>query len=173
VRLRGDGRWGAVEARFRRASCVSELPAAVGGPAARSQGRDLSGATATSPALVLEPVEPTREFLSALLHQEGFAVVAAASGRAAIEFAAIRDQELMVLDLDVSDIDGVDVCRRVRAFSDAHIVVLTYRTGDTAKVTAFEAGADDYVVKPFSVPELVARVRAARRRPRRRATPRD
>ena len=69
-----------------------------------------------------------------------------------------------MLDVGLPDIDGVEVCRRVRAFSDAHVLMLTAQDTELDKVVGFEAGADDYVTKPFSVAELVGRVKAVLRR---------
>jgi two-component system alkaline phosphatase synthesis response regulator PhoP len=108
----------------------------------------------------------TNALVSALLRNEGFAVDQLDGGAGAVASTAATAPELIVLELDLPGLDGLEVCRRVRPISDAYIVVLSSRAGETDKVAAFEAGADDYVVKPFLVPELVARVRAMRRRPR-------
>ena len=75
-----------------------------------------------------------------------------------------HELDLIVLDIGLPDIDGVEVCRRVRAFSDAHVLMLTAQDTELDKVVGFEAGADDYVTKPFSVAELVGRVKAVLRR---------
>ena len=101
---------------------------------------------------------------SALLVQQGFDVDQAADGEAAVRSASLRDVDLIVLDIGLPDIDGVEVCRRVRAFSNAHVLMLTAQDTELDKVVGFEAGADDYVTKPFSVAELVGRVKAVLRR---------
>jgi DNA-binding response OmpR family regulator len=102
--------------------------------------------------------------VSALLIQQGFAVEQAADGEAAVRAASERPLDLIVLDVGLPDIDGVEVCRRVREFSDAHVLMLTAQDTELDKVVGFEAGADDYVTKPFSVAELVGRVKAVLRR---------
>ena len=105
--------------------------------------------------------------VSALLIQQGFAVEQAADGEAAVRAASESPLDLIVLDIGLPDIDGVEVCRRVRAFSDAHVLMLTAQDTELDKVVGFEAGADDYVTKPFSVAELVGRVKAVLRRAQR------
>ncbi len=105
--------------------------------------------------------------VSALLIQQGFAVDQAADGEAAVRAASAGELDLIVLDVGLPDIDGIEVCRRVRAFSDAHVLMLTAQDTELDKVVGFEAGADDYVTKPFSVAELVGRVKAVLRRTRR------
>ena len=102
--------------------------------------------------------------VSALLIQQGFQVDQAADGEAAVQAAEQTLPDLIVLDIGLPDIDGVEVCRRVRSFSDAHVLMLTVQDTELDKVVGFEAGADDYVTKPFSVAELVGRVRAVLRR---------
>ncbi len=98
------------------------------------------------------------------LENAGFSVLAANSGKAAL--ASVRSQtvDLIVLDLGLPDIDGLDVCRQVRRNSDVPIVMLTARDEETDKLVGLELGADDYVTKPFSPKELVARVRVVFRR---------
>jgi len=98
------------------------------------------------------------------LENAGFSVLAANSGEAAL--ASVRSQtvDLIVLDLGLPDIDGLDVCRQVRRNSNVPIVMLTARDEEADKLVGLELGADDYVTKPFSPKELVARVRAVFRR---------
>ena len=99
-----------------------------------------------------------------LLRARGYDVQSAMSGRAAVE-AAERDAfDLVVLDLGLPDIDGVEVCRRIRQASAVPIVVLSARGAEGDKVNALDVGADDYVTKPFGAEELLARIRAALRR---------
>ena len=102
--------------------------------------------------------------LAPLLRSRGYDVFTAMSGRAAIE-AVDRDKpDVVILDLGLPDIDGVDVCRTIRETLTIPIVVLSARGAENDKVRALDAGADDYVTKPFGVEELVARVRASLRR---------
>src|SRR5919112_3352666 len=120
--------------------------------------------TATPRALVVDDAAENRMLVSALLIQQGFQVDQAADGEAAVVAAEKTSPDLIVLDLGLPDIDGVEVCRRVRAFSDVHVLMLTAQDTELDKVVGFEAGADDYVTKPFSVAELVGRVKAVLRR---------
>jgi two-component system KDP operon response regulator KdpE len=104
------------------------------------------------------------EALATILEARGYRVRTAASGTAALEAISLERPDLVLLDLAMPDIDGVDVCRRVRAFSRVPILVLSALADESRKVRALDAGADDYVTKPFGVEELLARVRAAVRR---------
>jgi DNA-binding response OmpR family regulator len=124
----------------------------------------MSGPTAPPRALVVDDAAESRMLVSALLVQQGFAVDQAADGEAAVAAAEQHPVDLIVLDLGLPDIDGIEVCRRVRAFSDAHVLMLTAQDTELDKVVGFEAGADDYMTKPFSVVELMGRVRAVLRR---------
>ena len=99
-----------------------------------------------------------------LLRSNGYEVVTAMSGRAAIEAHERDTPDLIVLDLGLPDIDGVDVCAAVRQSSGVPILVLSARGAEGDKVRALDAGADDYVTKPFGSEELLARIRAALRR---------
>jgi DNA-binding response OmpR family regulator len=103
-------------------------------------------------------VDPLREGLD----REGFDVTVASTGRAAM--SSIDDVDLVLLDLGLPDVDGTDVCRMLRERSDVPIIVLTARGEELDRVLLLELGADDYVVKPFGLRELVARIRAIRRR---------
>ena len=124
----------------------------------------MPGTTVTPRALVVDDAAENRMLVSALLIQQGFQVDQAADGEAAVEAAEKTSPDLIVLDIGLPDIDGVEVCRRVRSFSDAHVLMLTAQDTELDKVVGFEAGADDYVTKPFSVAELVGRVKAVLRR---------
>ena len=106
--------------------------------------------------------------LAPLLRTRGYEVLTAMSGRAALETAERDKPDLIVLDLGLPDIDGVDVCRAVRETMNVPIVVLSARGAEDDKVRALDIGADDYVTKPFGAEELLARIRAALRRVRRR-----
>ncbi len=102
--------------------------------------------------------------VSPLLRARGYDVVSATSGRAALEALASHTPDLMVLDLGLPDMDGVEVCKLARETSSLPILVLSARGAEGDKVAALDAGADDYVTKPFGAEELLARVRAALRR---------
>jgi two-component system alkaline phosphatase synthesis response regulator PhoP len=107
-------------------------------------------------------VDLVRSYLVA----EGFAVVVAADGPSALALARTHHPDLVVLDLMLPGLDGVEVCRRLRQFSDAYVLMLTARSEEVDKIVGLSVGADDYVTKPFSPRELVARVKALLRRPR-------
>jgi two-component system KDP operon response regulator KdpE len=102
--------------------------------------------------------------VAALLRAKGYDVLTAMTGRAALEAAERDGPDLIVLDLGLPDIDGVDVCVAVRQSSGVPILVLSARGAEGDKVRALDAGADDYVTKPFGAEELLARIRAALRR---------
>ena len=114
--------------------------------------------------LVVEDEAPIRRFLRAGLEGQGYRLAEAETGQDGITQAATRAPDLLLLDLGLPDIDGLEVVRRVREWSALPIIVLTARGRDDDKVRALDAGADDYVTKPFSLPELLARLRAALRR---------
>ena len=102
--------------------------------------------------------------VSSLLRSRGYAVDVASSGEAALKTIADRAPDLVLLDLGLPRLDGGEVCRQVRDFSPVPIIVLTARNSDTDKVSLLDLGADDYVTKPFSPAELLARIRVALRR---------
>jgi two-component system KDP operon response regulator KdpE len=121
--------------------------------------------------LIIEDEPAIRAVLRALLQAEGYRCIEADSAlRAEIE-ARSHKPDLLLIDLGLPDGDGLTVIRRVRAWSPVPIVVLSARTMEEHKVAALDAGADDYVTKPFSAPELLARLRAALRREVRAAAP--
>jgi two-component system KDP operon response regulator KdpE len=99
-----------------------------------------------------------------LLQSRGYEVEIAGTGRDALRIAAERRPELIVLDLGLPDIEGTEVCRRIRSESAVPIIVLSARGGEADKVSALDLGADDYVTKPFNPEELLARIRVALRR---------
>ena len=106
--------------------------------------------------------------LGPLLRARGYEVAVAGTGADALRLFADRPPDLIVLDLGLPDLEGTEVCRRMRATSEVPIVVLSARGGEADKVKALDLGADDYVTKPFGPEELLARIRVAlRRRPRR------
>ena len=98
------------------------------------------------------------------LHQAGFSVLTAADGQSALTIARSEKPDMIVLDLGLPGLDGLDVTRALRATSDVPIIMLTARTEETDRIVGLELGADDYLTKPFSPKELVARVRAVLRR---------
>jgi two-component system KDP operon response regulator KdpE len=114
--------------------------------------------------LVIDDEAQIRRFLRAGFELEGFAVTEAASAAEGVRAATLRPIDLMILDLALPDRDGSDVLTRVRAWSNVPVIVLSVRTDETEKVRLLELGADDYVVKPFGMAELLARARAALRR---------
>jgi two-component system, OmpR family, KDP operon response regulator KdpE len=101
--------------------------------------------------------------LTAALQARGHAVAVATTGTEALSEVATRNPAVVVLDLGLPDIDGIEVCRRLRRWTDVPIIVLTAEGAESRKVDALDEGADDYVTKPFSTPELLARVRVALR----------
>jgi len=112
-------------------------------------------------------VEDERRYLRAIqinLEASGYRVSTAEDGLQALELAASKAPDLVLLDIKLPGLDGLKVCRRIREFSTVPIIMLTALAQDTDKVRGLDAGADDYVTKPFSVEELLARVRAALRR---------
>jgi two-component system, OmpR family, KDP operon response regulator KdpE len=116
--------------------------------------------------LVIEDDAPIRRALHTALSEVADRLLEAATGREGLELAASGRPELIVLDLGLPDTRGIDVCRQIRSWSRVPIVVLSARHSDTEKVLLLNAGADDYVTKPFSTSEFVARVRAVLRRTR-------
>lgn len=115
-------------------------------------------------AIVAEDEKQIRRFLRTSLEGEGFIVHEAETGKQALVEAATRKPDLLILDLGLPDMDGVDVIRDVRSWTALPIVVLSARTQESDKIDALDAGADDYLTKPFGVGELMARVRVVLRR---------
>lgn len=106
------------------------------------------------------------ELLVGYLSREGYAIATAGDGPTAVEAARALAPDLILLDVMLPGIDGVEVCRQIRRFSDAYILMLTARAEEVDKLIGLSVGADDYVTKPFSPREVVARVRVLLRRPR-------
>jgi len=113
--------------------------------------------------LVVEDEDSIAEPLAEGLRREGFTVTRAASGGEAL---AAPETDVVLLDLRLPDVDGLDVCRRIRERSNVPIIAVTARGEETDRVVGLELGADDYVVKPFGIRELIARIRAVTRRAR-------
>ncbi|HNS39022.1 MAG: response regulator transcription factor [Anaerolineae bacterium] len=118
----------------------------------------------SSTILVVEDEERIRQFLQRGLGFEGYRVQAAADGPTALELARENPPDLVLLDLMLPGMDGLEVCRRLRAVSDVPILMLTAKEAIDDRVAGLDAGADDYLVKPFAFDELMARVRALLRR---------
>ncbi|MGB7980257.1 MAG: response regulator transcription factor [Candidatus Nanopelagicales bacterium] len=116
--------------------------------------------------LVVEDEAAIRRVIVGYLHREGFDVVEAGDGVRAVEAARETRPDVVVLDLMLPGLDGVEVCRQLRTFSDAYVLMLTARREEVDMLIGLSVGADDYLTKPFSPRELIARVRVMLRRPR-------
>ena len=114
--------------------------------------------------LVVDAEANLRDLLRAYLEREGYEVHTAADGPGALESARNLNPDLVVLDLMLPGLDGIEVCRRLRLFSEAYVLMLTARVEEVDKIVGLTVGADEYMTKPFSPRELVARVRAMLRR---------
>ncbi|MGE5794991.1 MAG: response regulator [Bacteroidota bacterium] len=114
-------------------------------------------------AVVVEDDPQIRRFLRTVLPGEGFEVFEAETGERGLVEAATRKPDVVILDLGLPDLDGAEVIRRLREWSQVPILVLSARTREQDKIAALDAGADDYLVKPFGVGELMARLRVALR----------
>jgi two-component system, OmpR family, KDP operon response regulator KdpE len=124
-----------------------------------------SAPTAPPPtAILIEDERQIRRFVRTALEAEGWMVVEAETLRTGLTDAATRRPDLVILDLGLPDGDGMEFLRDLRGWSRVPVIVLSARVGEQDKIEALDAGADDYLTKPFSVGELLARVRAARRR---------
>ncbi len=113
--------------------------------------------------LIVDDERPIRRFLNASLGGR-FTVSEAESGNDALRVAAVDRPDLVILDLGLPDMDGTDVTRRLREWTDVPVIIISVRDRDEDKIAALDAGADDYLTKPFSAGELMARIRAALRR---------
>jgi DNA-binding response OmpR family regulator len=122
-------------------------------------------------ALVVDDEVPLAEVVASYLEREMFDVTLAHNGADALALAREIDPDVVVLDLALPGIDGLEVCRQLRTFSDAYVVMLTARDTEVDTIVGLAVGADDYITKPFSPRELVARIRAMLRRPRTVAAP--
>jgi two-component system KDP operon response regulator KdpE len=116
--------------------------------------------------LVVDDEPPIVRMVSANLRVRGHEVLTAATGAAALDSAEVHQPDVIVLDLGLPDLDGLEVLRRLRAWSPVPVIVLTARDDERDKVTALDLGADDYVTKPFGIGELLARIRVALRHAR-------
>ncbi|NWJ44262.1 MAG: response regulator transcription factor [Chloroflexi bacterium] len=116
--------------------------------------------------LVVDDETNLVELVQSYLLREGYEVLTAFDELAALELARANPPDLVVLDLMLPGLDGIEVCRQLRQFSDAYVIILTAKTEEIDKIVGLSVGADDYLTKPFSPRELVARVKAMLRRPR-------
>lgn len=121
--------------------------------------------------LVVDDERALAQMVDTFLTRAGYEVTQAHSGPEGLELARSLDPDVVVLDLGLPGLDGLEVCRQIRTFSDCYVLMLTARGAEVDRVVGLSVGADDYITKPFSVRELVARIQAVLRRPRRAAGP--
>ena len=114
--------------------------------------------------LVIEDDAPVRNLITTTLKANEYGYTTAGSGESAVMEAASHNPDIILLDLGLPDIDGVEVIKRIRSWSNVPIIVISARSEDNDKIDALDAGADDYLTKPFSVDELLARLRVTKRR---------
>ena len=114
--------------------------------------------------LVVEDDIPVRNLITITLKTHGYRYLTAGTGDGAVVEASSHNPDVVLLDLGLPDMDGVDVIRKIRTWSNLPIIVISARSEDTDKIDALDAGADDYLTKPFSVEELLARLRVVERR---------
>lgn len=114
--------------------------------------------------LVVEDDAPVRNLIGTTLKTHGYNYLTASNGESAVMHASSHNPDVVLLDLGLPDIDGVDVIKKIRTWSEMPIIVISARTEDQDKIDALDAGADDYLTKPFSVQELLARIRVTERR---------
>ena len=114
--------------------------------------------------LVVEDDAPVRNLIGTTLKTHGYDYMTATNGENAVMQASSHNPDIVLLDLGLPDIDGVDVIKKIRTWSEMPIIVISARTEDKDKIDALDAGADDYLTKPFSVEELLARIRVTERR---------
>ena len=132
----------------------------------------MNSATATT-LVVIEDDPQIRRFLRTGLSTEPFRIFEAETGKDGLVEAATRKPDLIVLDLGLPDVDGVDVVTRLREWYTRPIIILSARSNEQEKIKALDAGADDYLTKPFGIGELMARIRVALRRTSRESLPGD
>ena len=123
----------------------------------------MDNAPLTGKILIVDDEAPIRKFLSISLGAHGYTLLEAESGKQAIELVALKKPDMIVLDLGLPDMDGKSVIRQIREWSKIPILVLSVRSDEEEKVEALDAGANDYVTKPFGIAELMARLRAMTR----------
>ena len=114
--------------------------------------------------LAVEDDVPVLNLITTTLKAQGYRFLSAQTGEAAVMETASHNPDIVLLDLGLPDLDGIEVIRRIRSWSNVPIIVISARSEDTDKIDALDAGADDYLTKPFSVEELLARLRVTQRR---------
>lgn len=114
--------------------------------------------------LVVEDDATVRNLITTTLKSNDYRYITASTGEAAIAAATTQQPDIVLLDLGLPDLDGIEIIQRIRSWSGMPIIVISARSEDADKVSALDAGADDYLTKPFSVTELLARLRVAQRR---------
>lgn len=115
-------------------------------------------------ALIIDDEVQIRRLLRMALESKGYTVCEAENGQLGLQEAVFHKPDVILLDLGLPDMDGVDVLKRLREWSDVPVLILSVRDQESVKIAAFDAGADDYVTKPFSTAELIARLAAIQRR---------
>ncbi len=113
--------------------------------------------------LIVDDERPIRRFLRVSLSSHGFDVLEAENGQQAFNLLTSRHPDLVILDLSLPDMDGIDILKRLREWSETPVIILSVRDNEEEKIKALDAGADDYLTKPFSAGELSARIRTALR----------
>lgn len=114
--------------------------------------------------VIIEDEKNICSFISRILEPEGYRVITSNTGRNGLQHINSNHPDLILLDLGLPDMEGVEVIKKIRTWSNMPIIVISARSEDTDKIEALDAGADDYITKPFSVEELLARIRVAQRR---------
>lgn len=155
-------RW-AIARRQQRVDSLSPASAKAAEPSAASDGGAGPVTHPRATILVIDDEPPLQRFLRLSLTSQNFRVIEALTGESGLRHAANDQPDLIILDLGLPDMDGVQVTRQIREWSAIPIIVISARGKEQDKVTALDAGADDYLTKPFGVAELVARVRVALR----------
>ena len=124
----------------------------------------MSAPEKTARILVVDDEEQIRRALKSILSARKYDVVLAANGEEALDLAIDHNPDMVILDMSMPGMDGIEVCRELRTWYTGPILILSVKSGDADKITALDTGADDYLTKPFSAGELLARVRAQLRR---------
>jgi DNA-binding response OmpR family regulator len=124
------------------------------------------GSARPTTVLVVDDEPPIVELVGGYVRREGWDLLTAADGASGLDLARKHQPDIVILDLMLPGVDGLEICRRLRTFSDAYVLMLTARSEEIDRVVGLSVGADDYLVKPFSPRELIARVKALLRRPR-------
>ena len=117
-------------------------------------------------AVIIEDEEHIRELIAVVFRQAGFVTHAASDGEAGVELVRKHDPMIVTVDIEFGDMDGFEVARRIRLFSDSYLIILTRRDDEADAMTGLDNGADDYIIKPFRPRELRSRINALLRRPR-------